>query len=80
MWTLEELGLSFEREDFGGEFGHNRDPQFLALNPNGLVPVLIDGDVSVWESNTIVRESRSNLQRWYDEISARPAFVNNVPV
>ena len=75
MWTLEELGLSFEREDFGGEFGHNRDPQFLALNPNGLVPVLIDGDVSVWESNTIIRYLAARFS-----ISARPAFVNNVPV
>ena len=55
MWTLEELSLAFEREDVGGEFGRNRGPDFLALNPNGLVPVLIDGDAVLWESNTIVR-------------------------
>lgn len=55
MWTLEELALAFQREDVGGEFGRNRDSDFLALNPNGLVPVIVDGDVVLWESNTIVR-------------------------
>jgi glutathione S-transferase len=55
MWALEELRLPFEREDIGGEFGRNREPDFLALNPNGLVPVLIDGPTALWESNTILR-------------------------
>jgi glutathione S-transferase len=55
LWGLEELQLRYAREDVGGEFGRNRDPEFLALNPNGLVPVLIDGDLVLWESNTILR-------------------------
>jgi glutathione S-transferase len=55
LWALEELNLPFEREDIGGEFGRNREPAFLALNPNGLVPVLVDGNLALWESNTILR-------------------------
>jgi glutathione S-transferase len=55
IWALEELQVRYEREDVGGEFGRNRDPEFLALNPNGLVPVLIDGDLTLWESNSILR-------------------------
>ncbi len=55
LWCCAELGLPFEREDYGGPFGRNKEPQYLALNPNGLVPTLIDGDTVVWESNTISR-------------------------
>ena len=59
LWTCAELGLDFEREDWGSGFRPTRDPVFLALNPNALVPVLIeselDGDFVLWESNTICR-------------------------
>jgi len=55
LWCLDELKIPFTREDFGGEFGGNRTPEFLKLNPNGVVPTLIDGDAVIWESNTILR-------------------------
>lgn len=55
LWALDELGLDFERIDAGAEFGRIRDPAYLALNPNGLVPTLEDGDTVLWESNAIVR-------------------------
>lgn len=56
MWALAELGLRCERHDVGGAFGGNRTPAFLAMNPNGLVPVLRDGDGPIlWESAVIVR-------------------------
>lgn len=55
LWCLEELGLSYERIDVGGQFGKLNDPQYRALNPNGLIPCLQDEDFILWESNTIVR-------------------------
>lgn len=55
LWALDELGLTYEREDYGGPFGRVDTPEYLSLNPNGLVPTLVDGDVVVWESNTILR-------------------------
>ncbi|MFQ5995026.1 MAG: glutathione S-transferase family protein [Acidiferrobacterales bacterium] len=55
LWCCHELSLGFEREDIGGPFGKNREPEYLALNPNGTIPTVIDGDLVLWESNSIVR-------------------------
>lgn len=56
MWTIGEIGLRVERIDIGGPFGGTREPAYLALNPNGLVPTLQEDDGFVmWESNAIVR-------------------------
>lgn len=55
VWAAGEVGQTFERIDVGGAFGGNREPAYLARNPNGLIPVLEDGDVCIWESNSIVR-------------------------
>jgi glutathione S-transferase len=55
MWGIGELGLAHERIDIAGAFGRNREPAYLGLNPNGLVPTLEDGDLVLWESNSIVR-------------------------
>ena len=54
-WTCAELGVNFEREDWGSGFKDVNLPEYLALNPNGLVPVIRDGDFVLWESNTIIR-------------------------
>jgi len=55
LWCLRELDLAFERIDAGMAFGKNRDPDYLAMNPNGRVPTLQDGDFVLWESNSIMR-------------------------
>ena len=55
LWCCGELGLAFERVDIGGPFGGNREPEYLALNPNGLVPTIEDDGFVLWESNSIVR-------------------------
>ncbi|CAG9269177.1 Uncharacterized glutathione S-transferase-like protein [Paraburkholderia unamae] len=55
LWTCAELDLPFEQEDWGTGFRSTQTPEFLSLNPNGLVPVLRDGDLVLWESNTIIR-------------------------
>ena len=55
VWTLEELELPYEHVPLGGAHGGNRSAEYLALNPNGLVPTLRDRDLVVWESHAIVR-------------------------
>lgn len=55
LWAVSELGASVEREDYGGPFGKNDTPEYLKMNPNGLVPTLVDGETTIWESNTIIR-------------------------
>ena len=55
LWCCGEIGLPFERTDIGGPFGGNKAPQYLAINPNGLVPVIDDEGFILWESNAIVR-------------------------
>lgn len=55
LWTCAELGTEFEREDWGTGFQSTLEPGFLALNPNAQVPVIVDGDFVLWESNSIIR-------------------------
>jgi glutathione S-transferase len=55
LWCLRELDIAYERIDAGMAFGRNRDPDYLAMNPNGRVPTLVDGDFVLWESNSIMR-------------------------
>lgn len=69
MWAVGELGLAHERFDIGGPFGKNREPAYLTMNPNGLVPTLQDGDFILWESNAIVRY----LAREYGAGSLEPS-------
>src|SRR5215813_12229612 len=56
MWAVGELNLEHHRIDIGGPFGKNKEPAYLAMNPNGLVPTLEEEDgFLLWESNSIVR-------------------------
>jgi len=55
LWALDELELDYERVEVGGSFGRVRDADYLALNPNGLIPTLEDGGFALWESNAILR-------------------------
>jgi glutathione S-transferase len=55
MWTADELGVAYENEVWGKPERDPKAPEFLALNPNGLVPVLRDGDFVLWESSAIMR-------------------------
>jgi glutathione S-transferase len=55
LWALEELGLEYERLEAGGDSRAHKSPEYLALNPNGLIPVLQDGEAALWESNAILR-------------------------
>lgn len=55
VWAVEEMGLPYELTEAGMSFGLTKEPWFLAMNPNGLVPVIQDGETTLWESNAIVR-------------------------
>jgi glutathione S-transferase len=82
LWCLAELELPYSQENVGGPYGRNRTPPILSLNPHGLIPILIDGEFEVWESNTILRyladkfgptawypvepRRRSRSDRWMD--------------
>ena len=55
LCLLDELGLPYEREDVGGAFGKTQTPEYLALNPNAVVPTLIEDEFVLWESNVILR-------------------------
>jgi glutathione S-transferase len=55
LWTCVELNIQFERTDIGGPFGGNDQADYLEKNPNGLVPTDEDGQLILWESNSIVR-------------------------
>jgi glutathione S-transferase len=74
LWAAEELGLEYEQVNIGGPFGGLQDADFLALNPNGLIPLLQDGDTTLWESNVIVRylaASRANGSLWIENPAKR---------
>lgn len=82
MWTAALLGLDIEREDWGAGFRSPQEPGYLAMNPNGLIPVLVDGDFTLWESNSICRylaarcgdtallpselRARARVEQWMD--------------
>jgi glutathione S-transferase len=55
VWTAQELALDIQRTEAGGLFGVVKTPEYMALNPNSLVPVIEDDDYVLWESNVIVR-------------------------
>ena len=74
MWLIGELGLPHQRIDAGSDFGGLDTPDFLAMNPHGRIPVIMDGDVAVWESHTILRylAAKHGAGRfWSDDPAAR---------
>ncbi|ROO09694.1 glutathione S-transferase [Pseudomonas fluorescens] len=82
LWTCAELRIPFEREDWGSGFRSTNDSEFLALNPCAMVPVIQEGDFTLWESNTIIRylaarydgshlyptdaQTRARIDQWID--------------
>lgn len=55
LWTCDELGLAHDHDAWAADFEPTKSAELLALNPNGLAPVLIDDHGPLWESNTICR-------------------------
>ena len=55
LWTADLIGLDYEHEVWGQPHRDPKVPEFLALNPNGTVPVIVDDGFVLWESNPIMR-------------------------
>ena len=55
LWSCAEMNVKFERVDAGMQFGVNNTPEYKAMNPNGLVPMIEDDGFILWESHAIVR-------------------------
>lgn len=82
LWTCDEIGIDYQREDWGIGFASTAAPAFLAMNPNGQVPVIEDEAGILWESNTICRylagkhgrvdllpvdpKERARVEQWMD--------------
>ena len=82
LWAMEELGLQYQRIDAGMQFGVNKTPEYLKMNPTGLVPTIDDGGFVLWDSHSIVRylaakhgagtlwptdlQARADAERWMD--------------
>jgi glutathione S-transferase len=78
MWTARLIGLDLDREDWGAGFRSPQEPGYLALNPNGLIPVLVDGDFVLWESRYLAAQAgsapllpaepraRAQVEQWMD--------------
>ena len=63
LWLCAELRLPYTHEEWGSGFKATQTPEFLAMNPNAMVPVIRDGDFVLWESNTICRYLAGREQR-----------------
>ena len=85
LFALEEMGADYIREDYGRLFENTTTPEYRAMNPTSKVPTLVDGDLVVWESNTILRyladtrangltganpAERTEVERWMDFLLA----------
>src|SRR5256885_8452372 len=82
IFCLEEMRVPYVREDYGRTFdGNTLTDAYRKLNPNSKVPTLVDGDVGIWESHSILRylaaaykpeltgatpAERSLVERWMD--------------
>jgi glutathione S-transferase len=78
LFFLEDVGLPYERLDYGRGFAPTNTPEFLALNPNALVPVLVDGGTVIWESHTILRylAAKNGLESYYPSNLSQRAMVD----
>jgi glutathione S-transferase len=75
LWGCAELGVAYERIDAGGAFGGLKTPEYLAKNPNALIPVLEEDGFVLWESNAILRylgaTAGAGSSLWPDEPRTR---------
>lgn len=85
LWVCDEIGIAYQREDFGRGFSPTNTPEFLKLNPVGQVPTVIEDGFVMRESNAIVRylaarhgaknlypddlRQRQRIEQWMDWVA-----------
>lgn len=76
LFLLEELGLPYERKDYGRQWENTTTPEYVAMNPIKKVPTLIDGSTVVWQSNTVLRylASKTNSALYPSDAAHRAAI------
>jgi len=75
-WTLQERGVDFEGVTVNMRAGEHRSPQFLAINPAGKLPALLDGDLVLTESAAIVWYLAEKYRKFLPADLAGRAEVN----
>ncbi len=81
LWALAELELSFEHHIVGGKYGGTDTAEFAALTPVPRVPVLQNGDLTLWESHAILRHLAGGVDpltdQWMEYVTStlQPAFL-----
>ena len=71
LWLLDELSLKYAQEQYGSGFKPTDTAAFKEMNPNAMVPVLVDDGFVLWESNTICRYLAGREQR-FDLLPSSP--------
>ena len=74
LWALEELGVPYQHRFVGGAHGGLDTPEYRAMNPNGLVPVLQAGELTLWESHATLRylsAAYGNDSLWRSDLRQR---------
>ncbi|ENV34064.1 glutathione S-transferase family protein [Acinetobacter gerneri] len=62
LWLCDELNIEYDREDWGRGFRSPKEAEFIKLNPNATIPVIIDADLVLWQSNSIIRYLANQYQ------------------
>lgn len=75
--ALEEMGLAYELVPLNILAGHQQAPEFLAVNPNGRMPALVDGDVTVFESAAILQYLGRKTGQFYPAAEAIRAQIDS---
>ncbi|WP_407682355.1 glutathione S-transferase family protein [Pseudocalidococcus azoricus] len=70
-WYLEELGIPYEFVVMDMKAGAHKQPDFLAINPMGKVPALVDGEVKLWESGAILLYLADSQEKMPEDAGAR---------